>query len=211
MAELKLDSFDDIKVTIAEWLNRADLTDSIPAFIKLAEAEIGRRVRRKTLRATIALGTAAVVSRSDVAELRSMRLVTGSPSQDVPVYIGTPEMVTDVRARTAGVTGRPRIAAVVGSELLLAPAPDKVYNAEITYYEKLVPLSATNQTNSVLTEAPDLYLYGALSAAEPFLKNDERLPVWKGLFNDGIDQLDAAREREETGASLRPSRLPRVF
>lgn len=211
MAETLLDTYANLKLAVAKWLNRDDLADDVGAFVSIAEKKIARRVRRKTLRATISLGAAAVSTPPDVGELRSMRLVTTSPSQDVPVYVGTPEMVTDVRVRHAGVSGRPIIAAIVGGEMLLAPTPDRSYSAEITYYEKLVPLSASNATNSVLLEAPDLYLYGALMAAEPFLKNDERLALWKQEFNDAADELETAREKEETGASLRPARLPRVF
>jgi hypothetical protein len=74
-----------------------------------------------------------------------------------------------------------------------------------------VPLSATNLTNSILTEASDIYLYGALLEATPFLEHDERIPVWKAAFDGAIAELDDQREREEFQASIRPARLPVRF
>jgi hypothetical protein len=62
-----------------------------------------------------------------------------------------------------------------------------------------------------LDEAPDIYLYGALAEAAPYLEHDERLPVWKALFTDALASLDNVRSREETNASIRPGRLPVVF
>jgi hypothetical protein len=78
----------------------------------------------------------------------------------------------------------------------------------MTYFDRLIPLSAANASNVVLAEAPDLYLFGALKEAAPFLEHDERTPLWESKYNTALAQLEAVREREEFGASLRPSRLP---
>ena len=91
------------------------------------------------------------------------------------------------------------------------PAPDQAYAAEVFYFQQLSPLSSTNTTNSVLTEAPDLYLFGALKEAEPFLEHDERIQVWETKYADALTQLLDVRDREEFNASLQPIRLPVVF
>lgn len=210
MAEVSFDDYVGLKTAVAVWLNRTDLTDVIPGFIKLAEAQISRRLRRTTMRATVTVSDAAYVLSAAVAELRSIRLVTADQRRDLPITICTPEILAQHRATWSAV-GRPRYAAVVGGSLLLVPAPDIAYSMEMSYFPKLIPLSGSNLTNIVLTEAPDLYLYGALKAAAPYLEHDERIPVWDAGFETALSELGIVREREEFNASLRPARLPRVF
>lgn len=208
---LTLDTYTNLQATIGVWLDRTDLTDSIPAFIDLAEAEIDRVLRRTVSRQTITINSEATTLSATIAELRSIRLVTGSPTRDTAMDVITPEMLADVRARHGAVPGRPVAASVINGQIVVAPAPDTAYTAEIVAYLGLVPLSSTNATNVILTEAPDLYLYGALKHSAPFLQHDERLPLWTQLFQDALDQLHARRERQEHGANMRPMRLPVVF
>lgn len=204
-------SYDTLKASVADWLARGDLTTQIPEFIQLAEAEIKRRLRVRTIRATLAISAASTPLPSDCAELRSLSLVSGSPWLDTPISLGTKEQLDQTRAAHSGVTGRPRRAAVVGSTLLVAPAPDQAYACDVTYFEKLVPLTAGGASNAVLDASPDVYLWGALMHAAKYLQHDERVAVWKAEFEAALAQLEAERDRQETAASLRPARLPAVF
>lgn len=208
---MALANYTDLKAAVAGWLMRSDLAAVVPDFIALGEALIKRRVRRKTIRATVSFTQEAVTLPAACAELRSVRLVTASPSQDCALDIVTPEVLSEMRARTGGAAGRPKWASVVNGALVLVPAPADAYQAELIYYEQITPLSATMATNSVLAEAPDLYLFAALAEAEPYLEHDERAPMWAQKRDQAIDQLNLAREREEYSASLRPVRLPFVI
>lgn len=205
-----ISDYTELKSEIARWLDRDDLTADIPGFIQLAEAEIQRVLRRTSKRQTITISEETTSLPTTVAELRSIHLVTSSVSLDKPISIVTPEMLAEVRARNM-VAGRPRFASIIGSNIVVSPAPDDVYAAEIVYFEKLTPLSDTQTINTVLTEAPDAYLFGSLAQAAAFLEHDERLPVWETKFNRALAQLETVREREEFNASLRPARLPVVF
>ena len=42
---MALDNFTNLKSSIADWLNRSDLTAIIPAFITLAETQLNREIR----------------------------------------------------------------------------------------------------------------------------------------------------------------------
>jgi hypothetical protein len=46
-----------------------------------------------------------------------------------------------------------------------------------------------------LTQAPDIYLYGALLQAAPYLQDDARINVWSQLYQSGIEQLTVADDR----------------
>lgn len=111
----------------------------------------------------------------------------------------------------AGVAGRPIRAAIVGSELLVGPTPDQSYTAEATYFEALQALSGSNATNSIILEAPDIYLWGSLMQAEKYLENDDRVATWKTDFAECVEELNGKRQTEEYSASYRPVRLPVVY
>lgn len=210
MPAIDLTTYSGLIAAVARYLDRTDLAGDIPAFIQLAEAQIARVLRRTTLRATYTVFGASHTLAADVAELRSLRLVTGSPKRDLPILIVTPEILAERRAGRSS-TGRPTYAAVVGRELMFVPACDKAYSLEATYFAKLVPLSATAASNVVLVEAPDAYLFGALKESASFLDHDERIAAWESKFNTALTQLERVRVGEESNASLRPARLPRTF
>jgi hypothetical protein len=206
MAVMDLTSYAGLQAAIARFLNRSDLVDDIPGFITLAEAQISRVLRRTTIRASVSIFGPSFAIPASVVELRSLRLVTASTRLDLPIVIVTPEVLAERRAGRNAV-GRPTHAAIIGSELLFVPACDQAYTMEMSYFAKLVVLSATNPSNLVLVEAPDLYLFGALKEAAPFLEHDERTPLWEAKYNTAIEQLTAVRDREEFNASIRPMRI----
>jgi hypothetical protein len=73
----------------------------------------------------------------------------------------------------------------------VAPTPDLAYNYEVLYYERVQPLDVTNQTNWFTQYAPQAMLYGSLLQAMPFLKNDERMPMWQAQYDRVIATLKA--------------------
>jgi hypothetical protein len=180
---MSLDTYANLKLELADWLNRSDLTTVIDTFIDLAEAKMKRDIRKWTVySAAFSVSAARVAVPTDCSVLRSIRLISGSPTQDTPLRICTIEMLTERKARNAGVTGRPTDIAVVDGFIYFAPEPDQTYTAEVFYFSTLTPLSGSVSTNSVLSEAPDIYLYGALAEAEPYLEHDDRVAIWKGNY-----------------------------
>lgn len=208
---MALNTYAALQTAAADWLNRTDLTSQLPDFITLAEAEIKRRLRRSSTTATISITGPSITPPADMAEARSLHLVSTLPSQDGPLRLCTPEMFAERNARSAGIAGRPTDYAYMSGLLWFAPAPDQTYSATLFYFTQLTALSNTNTTNAVLTEAPDAYLYGTLLQAEPYLEHDDRVPLWKAKFDTAIDQLNDVRTREEYGGSIKDVRLPRVF
>jgi hypothetical protein len=208
---MSLDTYDGLKQEIAEYLTRDDLTAKIPTFITLVEKQVKRRLRRTKSRISVQFNGQAFQIPDTIAEITSVRLVSSQPSRDLPFTIGTPEMLAEHRAAYGVAAGRPRFGAIVGKELLLSPEADQAYDAELIVYAAMTPLGSSVQTNSVLTEAPDVYLFGALKEAEPYLENDDRIATWETKYEQALKELKILREREEYSASLRPQRLPVVF
>lgn len=89
---------------------------------------------------------------------------------------------------------------------LIAPTPNAASTLEILYYEQPALLGPTLQSNWLTEYAPELILYASLLEATPFLKNDERVQLWQGLYDrcaqafNGQDLgriLDRAAQRSE--------------
>jgi len=72
---------------------------------------------------------------------------------------------------------------------LVAPTPASAYSYEVLYYERLQPLDSSNQTNWFTQYAPQALLYGSLLQAMPFLKNDERIPMWRDQYSQIVATL----------------------
>jgi hypothetical protein len=73
---------------------------------------------------------------------------------------------------------------------IIAPTPDQAYPFEVLVYQLLPLLDETNQTNWLTEYAPQVLLYASLLEATPFLKNDERIPVWQQMYDRSAQALN---------------------
>lgn len=76
------------------------------------------------------------------------------------------------------------------SHWLIAPTPNADYPFEILYYELPPLLDDAVQSNWITEYAPQLLLYGSLLEATPFLKNDDRIPVWQTMYDRSAAMLN---------------------
>lgn len=74
---------------------------------------------------------------------------------------------------------------------LIAPTPDQDYPWAVNVYMLPPLLDQTNQTNWTTNYAPNALLYRSLMECTPFLKNDERIPVWEKLYEEQIANINA--------------------
>lgn len=81
------------------------------------------------------------------------------------------------------------------AHMLVAPTPDQAYPFEYGYVQLPSPLGPGNQTNWITENAPDVLLYAIFLEATPFLKNDERIPVWESAYTRGLASLNAQNEQ----------------
>jgi hypothetical protein len=204
---MALGTYTELKDAIADWLDRSDLTARIPDFIALAEARINRELRIRPMEVRSTMVTTADQQYFQLPggyiQMRNMQLNTNPTT---PLEYITPEMLDRLYGSTT--SGKPRAYSLIGDEIQLAPIPDSTYTVEMAFYEKFTSLgdgtSGTVTSNWLTTNAPDLLLYGALMEAEPFIKNDERIPVWLSGYNNAIDKLQKADQRDRhSGSAMR--------
>jgi hypothetical protein len=189
---MSISTFAELKTAVADWLLRADLTATIPTFVMLAEARMNRDPRLRTIDA-VTRGTLSVTGQftslpSDFGRAINIELQT---EPVVPLEYRSPQALDYVRSITP--TGDPRFYSIIGDELEVAPVPSSA-TLGVIYYRKIPSLSDAAPTNWLLTSAPDLYLYATLCESAPYLKNDDRVGVWEGIYNA---RCDAYRDQSE--------------
>lgn len=196
---MALSTYAELKTSVASWLNRDDLTTYIPDFVTLGENRIYRELRIRTMEesinSTIASGVVALPS--DYVELK-YAYVDGSPVQ----YLKRTNAQTLIEQYpTRSSDAKPLHISVDAGNFIFGPYPDSDYTIKGTYYKRLPALSDANTTNWFTTNAPGILLFAALSEAEPFLKNDERVTLWQAKYEQekaGIEQ-EEQRERFSGG------------
>lgn len=195
---MAITTFAELQTACSNWLSRSDLTSRIPEFVALAEDTINKRLRIRAMenRATATLNAEYASLPTGFLEMRNFQLNT-TPKQTLRLV--TPEHIDTFWAGST--TGQPKVYTFIGGEIQLAPSPDGSYTGEMDYYKKWD--IATDLTNWLLTNAPSAYLYGSLLQAEPFLKNDKRIPVWERRFETSLADIEMADKRERwSGNSL---------
>jgi len=202
---MAISTYNELLAAVENHLDRSDLDDRIPEFVSLAEARIARklRIREMETEADVALvgGTRTAALPTGFREVRRL-YISSSPIQELE-YISPQDYWHRYLSTN---TGRPTCFTVEGTNFLFGPIPDASYTAKSLHYRALDALSSS--AHAVFTANPDLYLYGALTAAEPYIKNDKRLPVWKSLFDEILMELDSQSRRHQGPMRMRDDYNP---
>ena len=184
-----------LATAIGNWLARADLSSRIPEFVALAEAKFNRELRTpdmETKDAAFSITGEYVAVPTGFLEVRFWYHNTGDK-----------ETITQLDPNTQsgylpeGV-GKPVYYSVTGGNFRFAPVPDTTYSSTLVYYKALTTCSTgSTETNWLLTNHPDVYLYGSLLEGAGYLQDDARLQTWFNAYRAAVEQLKrhSARQR----------------
>lgn len=198
---MPLSNYTELTASIADTLNRTDLTAVIPDFIRLAEAQLSRDLRhwRMEDRATATVDTQYTALPLDfIAPIRIT--IPASPSHTLELI--SPFDISKMRMENSDNVGRPEFYAVVDGSFEVYPTPDADYTVELVYYESIPDLSVNN-SNWLLTHYPDAYLYSSLLHSSPYLQEDQRVAVWNTLYLNSVSAINLEGERARTSGSGR--------
>ena len=193
-------TYADLQSEILALLNTPDLEQMVPTYIRLCEARIDRELAhwRQERRSTATLDAQYSTIPSDFLRPIRLQLLDTYTGEIAP--ISTAQMLQMRQDRNDRV-GRPEYYALTGGSLELFPTPDASYTASLVYYGRVPTLSDANTTNWLLTEAPDVYLYGSLVHAAPYMENDARAASWEGLFKLGLETLNTSSSNAKYGGT----------
>ena len=214
---MAINTYATLQTAVANWLDRSDLTDRIPEFIALAEARMSRTLRLSMMlnvdettlggAATLVAGTRDYDLPSGYLQMVDFHLRT---SPITPLSYLTPENMNRMWAGSQG--GKPLAYTIFADnstgtpikKVRLGPSPASAYDYSIMFYKKIDALSVANTTEQMLTDNPDIYLYGALLEAEPFLMNDQRVQLWATAFQESVRALQEQDNKDRhSGSAMR--------
>ena len=200
---MAISNYSELNTAVANWLDRDDLTDRIPEFIALAEARFNRLLRIRAMETKQTASTVAsqrnLALPTNFIQMRNLQINT-SPITSLE-YV-TPEMYD--RLYGGSDTGTPKAYTILADEIQLGPIPASVQTIEMLFYKKFDALTSTAPTNWMITNAPDVYLYGCLLEAEPFIMNDPRVQLWATAFQQAIKDIQDQDNRDRhSGSALR--------
>lgn len=200
---MSISIYSELQTAVMNWLRRGDDTDlvaRVPELITLAEAQFNRDLRHWEMEAVtnLTLSGATIALPSDYIEMRAA-VIQATPLS-VLLFV-TPAQL-DINW-SSGSTGVPSEYTIVAGNIKLGRAPDGAYTLEITYYQKIPALTDAAPSNWLLTSHPDIYLYGALLQAAPYMNNDERVQVWGAYYDRAKNGIDRSAARASwSGAPL---------
>jgi len=200
---MAIGTYAELQTAVANWLDRDDLTARIPEFIALAEARMNRVLRIRLMEAKYTASTVAAQRNyalpTSYIQMRNFQINT---SPITPLQYVTPEIYD--RLWGGSTDGTPQFYTIVAGEVQLGPLPASILTMEMLFYKKITALSGSNTTEAMLTDNPDVYLYGALLEAEPFIMNDERVGLWGQGFQQAIKDLQEQDNKDRhSGSALR--------
>ena len=201
---MALTTYTTLKASIANWLNRSDLTAEIQDdFIKLTEADLNSKLRVRSMisQVNITVNAETVALPTDFLQIRNFYILSGQTK--TPLVYTTPSSM-DTTSGTS-TTGKPTTFTILGDTLRFSPKPDATYTAVMNYFRKFPALSSTVSTNFILENHPAIYLYGSLFHAANFLGgiNPQQIQTWQQMFATALERLELNdREDEYNGSPL---------
>jgi len=184
-------NYSTLQSAIADYLNRADLTSQIQTFIQFVEADLNTRLRCREMivRATTTNDDEFVKLPLDFLEALNLQIVGGaSPLRYVT--LDEADMINTSKALT-----QVTVYSLMNGAIELVPPPSTDVEIEMVYYGKIPALTDSNTTNWLLTKAPDVYLYGALVHAAPFLMDDQRIPIFGNIYLKRVEELNQESQK----------------
>jgi hypothetical protein len=199
---MTITTYGTLKTAIADTLNRDDLTSVVPQFVQLAHAQFNRKIRshRQITRGSLTLDAQFEALPTDWLE--TIRITVDASPIRVLTQISMDDL-TQYRTASDNATDAPVYYAHNGTDIELYPTPSTSYTGQITYFAKITALSADGDTNWLLTNHPDVYLYGSLVHSAPYLKDDARLAVWSAFMGQAMAEIEEESLAARFGGPLR--------
>lgn len=192
-------TYDSLTTTVLQYLERKDkaVVDAIPTFITLAEFEIAEQIKTlgqlQIVESTMTASNPVLQKPARWRKTVSMNVTVNGKKQ--PILLRKYEYLKNYWPDTNQISTPLFYADTDWDHWYLAPTPDEAYSFEVLYYERIEPLSSTNQTNWITRNAPNTMLFGTLLQAMPFLKNDQR-QIFQQKYSESLQALkteDVAR------------------
>lgn len=185
------------------YLHRTDLTAKIPDFVRLCESQLNRKLKLLLQELETPL-TATIGSRFMPVPTRfgtpiKLWCTTYQPRLELTFREASDLPVNDLNNCTS------QYYTVDGSNIATESAADVAYTYTLRYLTKFDLV--TTGTNTVLTNHPDVYLYGTLLASVPYtgvsVSNADAVSTWQTLYVQAMKEANTESNATRSKQTLR--------
>jgi hypothetical protein len=168
----------------ADYLARSDLTAVLPNFVKYAEVKMNNDLRLREMIATVNINPSSdntyVALPTGFLELISFNDDTGNPLEEVDY-----EALEDYKYGAG--SGRAELFSI-GARIDFERTASDSLNFPMRYWKRLNLIVDTS--NTVLDNYPQLYLYGTLLQATPYIRDQQMLQSWKMFYEEAVKEAN---------------------
>jgi len=203
---MAISTYTELKASIANWLNRSDLSDEIADdFIKLTEADFNAKLRIRQMEQidTVTINAETVSVPTGFISVRSFYIL--SSSTKYPLEYITPHNMFEIRGGSR--SGRPRSYTIEADneteQFRFGPSPDTTYTGYLSYYKNFEALGSSNDSNYILDKHPGIYLYGSLYHAANFLggMDPDQKQNWLQMYIAAMERCEQNDKQDSYGGA----------
>jgi hypothetical protein len=187
------DRFDDILALCERRIYYGYATEDVGNALRSDPLRI---VEMETVDSAFSLSSGTVAQPTGFLELIS----AFNNNDDLPISINAQRTIDGFGNQTLGRVGG--IIAVSGTNFRVFDAPTTAITAELRYYKKLTT-PAGSTVNDILTNYPDVYLWGCLIEASVRTQDEPGALRYLAMYNASVQGLNARTQRITASANPR--------
>ncbi|MEW6095743.1 MAG: hypothetical protein AB1567_04345 [bacterium] len=203
-------NFGDIQNKVADYLNRTDLSIQIKDAINIAQRKLERQYNFNYMQVRAITLTSDNFINVPMGYYSGSTFISAPYKEVIHFKVKSGDTYYSLIREDEKIVmkdnkiGLPRYFCYLPNqkEFLIYPAPDKEYSFDLLFYRYSPTLTETTDTNYFTDYAPEVLIYGALCELEPILMNDERIVLWKSLFQEALEELRTAEKKEISSGSF---------
>jgi hypothetical protein len=158
-------------------------TDESPTFIALAENRIATEMKQQGFQTPVTGifdGSPTLAKPAYWRETIAFSYIDESGARQ-PILLRSYDYCRNYNP--SGASGPPKFYADYNfNNFLITPTPDQAYDFELTYYARLTPLSASNQSNWLTMNMPQALVAAMMVEAYIWLKNPAEQAKWEDRY-----------------------------
>lgn len=195
---MKPTTYATLATAVQDYLSRTDVgvaSGNLDYLITEAEQEMNARLRVRRMLTTVTptVSAAGVVTLpSDYGGWKRFQARDGTSEWDLDLVAA--EQLTSLSPLYGGSNGTPEAIVTLGSTSQVWPFTNGSYTYAALYYARIPNLTSSATTNWVITNFPMAYVFGCLTAARGFVKDQNpqsasRFDMWAKRFDRVIEQI----------------------
>ena len=199
--------FTAFQASIATWIDwTGSTTTQINDLIKVGENTVYKRLRVRQMETALSSTVASdgtVTVPTDYVQMKHARFDT-APVKTLKRT--NPEQIYEYYSDRS-VTENQQYFARDGSSFIFGPAGSAGDLMKGIYYARPASIAENSTINSVFSAHPEVFLFGVLSEAEPFIGSDDRVALWQAKFEHLLQVANNEDKSEGSSGSRLAPRL----